>query len=307
MQYILFFFLLLTANATAETLIQPLEAVKGLDRDKVELGRVLFFDPELSRDGSVSCASCHQPANGWADKREVSIGVYGRKGRVNSPTVLNAVYNFKQFWNGRADSLKEQAKGPIHQNFEMDMNKELIEERVNKNEFYKKSFYSVYKTSTITFEQLIDAIVEYEKSLTTPGAKFDRYLKGELSLSQAEAEGYDLFRVYGCITCHNGVNVGGNSFQKMGIVMPYEDCYGDRYELTHRAFDRCVYKVPSLRNIDKTAPYFHDASAKTLQEAIKAMAYHNLGYEIDDKDVKKIEMFLKSLSADVAEKGEIND
>ena len=267
-----FFFFLFTTYVTAETLIQPLEAIKGLDKDKVGLGKALFFDPQLSRDGSVSCASCHQPANGWADKREVSIGVYGRKGKVNSPTVLNAVYNFKQFWNGRADSLKEQAEGPIHQKFEMDMNKQLIEERLNNNEFYKKSFYKVYGTSTVRYEHLLDAIVEYEKSLTTPGAKFDRYLKGEISLSKDEADGYDLFRVYGCITCHNGVNVGGNSFQKMGIVMPYEDCYGDRYEITHRDFDHCVYKVPTLRNIEKTAPYFHDASAKTLQVAIRTMA-----------------------------------
>jgi len=307
MKYFFFLFLFFIEYCTAETLIQALEPVKGLNTQKVKLGEMLFFDPEFSRDGTVSCASCHKPENAWADSRAVSIGVYGRKGKINSPTVLNAVYNFKQFWNGRADSLEEQIEGPIHQTFEMDMNAQLIEEKIKKNSFYKTTFLKIYGSKDNLYKHFVDAIVEYEKSLTTPGAKFDRYLQGKVSLTQKEQKGYNLFRMYGCITCHNGVNVGGNSFQKLGIVIPYEDCYGDRYEVTNREFDRCVYKVPTLRNLEKTAPYFHDASAKTLKEAIQTMAYHNLGFEIDSDDVASIEAFLKSLSADVSKKGNADD
>jgi len=291
--------MIFSAVVFAESLIQPLLAIKNIDFKKAELGKLLFFDPTLSKDRSVSCASCHKSDHGWADDRAVSIGVYNRKGIINSPTVVNAVYNFKQFWNGRVDTLKEQVSGPIHTRFEMDMTNKEVENRLEESDMYKKYFQEIYAKDKIDFNDVSDAIAEYEKSLTTKDSKFDLFLKGKSSLTKEEKKGYMIFRTYGCITCHNGMNVGGNSFQKIGIVIPYDDCYADRYEITKHEFDRCVYKVPSLRNISKTAPYFHDGSANTLQEAIADMAYHNLGFKPREEDLKSIEAFLKTLDADL--------
>jgi cytochrome c peroxidase len=298
---------LFTSFCFADGLIQPLEPVLNIDTKKASLGKLLFFDPSLSKDETISCASCHKSEHGWADDKAISEGVYNRKGKINSPTVLNAVYNFKQFWNGRVDTLKEQAKGPLHNSFEMDMDDTLVEKRVNSNTMYKEYFKEIYKSNTITFDNVLDAIAEYEKTLTTEDSKFDLYLKGKTSLTEKEKRGYESFRTFGCITCHNGMNVGGNSFQKMGIVIPYNNCVSDRFEVTKREFDTCVYKVPTLRNISKTAPYFHDGSAETLQDAIKTMAFHNLGFEPEKEEVEEIEMFLKTLDADIKEIGVHND
>lgn len=298
---IVLFVISLSICIFAESLIQPLIPIKEIDFKKAELGKLLFFDPILSKDQTINCASCHKSEHGWADDTVVSTGVYGRKGIINSPTVVNAVYNFKQFWNGRVDTLKEQVSGPIHTRFEMDMSSKEVEKRLEKSSLYKGYFKDIYKTSEIDFNDVADAIAEYEKTLTTNDSKFDRFLKGEETLDKKEQRGYMIFRTYGCVTCHNGMNIGGNSFQKIGIVIPYDDCYSDRYEITKREFDRCVYKVPSLRNISKTAPYFHDGSAKTLKEAIKDMAYHNLGFEPKEKDVESLEAFLKTFDADIRE------
>ena len=297
-----FFLLPLFYSLThADIFIEPLKPIENIHKEKAELGKLLFFDPILSKDKKISCASCHKAEYGWADNTKVSLGVYAREGKVNSPTVLNAVYNFKQFWNGRVSTLQEQVEGPIHQSFEMDMNRTSVESRLNKSELYRTYFKNIYHKKSIVFSDVTDAIAEYEKTLTTENSRFDRYLKGELALSKEEKQGYKLFRTYGCITCHNGTNIGGNSFQKIGIVVPYENCFSDRYAITNREFDKCVYKVPTLRNISKTAPYFHDGSEATLVGAIKTMAYHNLGIELEEKDVKSIEAFLKSLDAKISE------
>lgn len=285
----------------AESLIQPLVPISNISIEKAKLGKLLFFDTILSKDKKISCSSCHKSEYGWADNKAVSLGVYDRKGTINSPTILNSVYNFKQFWNGRADTLIEQAIGPLHNNFEMGMTTELIENRLNNNKMYKRFFKDIYHKNLIYLSDVLEVIAEYEKTLTTDDSKFDLYLKGKLSLSKKEKEGYTLFKTYGCITCHNGSNIGGNSFQKLGIVIPYKDCYLDRFEITKRNFDKCVYKVPTLRNISKTAPYFHDGSAKTLYEAIKTMGYHNLGFELNDSDIGKIETWLKTLDAELKE------
>ena len=278
--------------------IIPIPAKISYDKEKAALGKTLFFDPNLSRDRSISCSSCHDFDHAGADPRAVSIGVYGRKGRLNAPPVFNAVFNFRQFWNGRAKDLKEQAKGPLFNPIEMGMDKKLLLERLDANEFYKRAFWRLYKRAP-SIEDLIDAIVEYEKSLVTPNAKFDRYLKGETKLTKKELQGYLLFKELGCITCHNGVNIGGNSFQKMGLLHPYPHTLGDRYEVTHDPRDRGVYKVPTLRNIALTAPYFHDGSAKTLKEAIKKIGYYNLGIDLEEEEIEKIEAFLKTLTAKI--------
>jgi len=281
----------------AQEPIVPIPKTISYNAKKAHLGKALFFDPILSADKKISCASCHDPDHGGADPRPVSIGVYGKKGKVNAPTVYNAVFNFRQFWNGRAKDLKEQAHGPLHTKFEMAMDEQHIEKKLNSSDFYKRVFYELYGTKRIHYDQVIDAIVEFEKALITPDAKFDRYLRKEIELSPQEHKGYLYFKELGCITCHNGINIGGNSFQKIGTVVPYSgrlDC--DRYHLTKDIEDIGVYKVPTLRNIALTAPYFHDGSVKTLKEAVDEISYHNLGFKLTEEERDAIVAFLKTLT-----------
>jgi len=179
------------------------------------------------------------------------------------------------------------------------MNRELVETRLN-NSKYKQKFKKVFGTLKVNYTDVIAAIVEFEKALITPNSKFDMYLRGEYTLSNKERDGYILFKQYGCITCHNGVNVGGNSFQKMGTFSEYKNTqkYPDRSALTNNKFDINVFKVPTLRNISKTAPYFHDGSVQTLKEAIEVMAKHNLGIELTNKEINNIKIFLDTLNGD---------
>jgi cytochrome c peroxidase len=285
----------------AGSLIKPIPEKIEYNKQKALLGKLLYFDTNLSLDRTISCASCHIPKFGWADPRKVSIGVYGRKGSIQSPTVLNAVFNFRQFWNGRAKDLKEQMNGPFHNPVEMGMSNELLIKRVKENKKYVKLFKKIYHTDNITYDMIVDAIAEFETALITPNSKFDLYLKGKAKLSSIEKDGFLVFKKYGCITCHNGINVGGNSFQKMGVIYPLKECKGDRYEITHNPLDRCVYKVPSLRNIALTAPYFHNGSAKNLKEAIEIMAKKNLGMYFTEYEKKALEAFLKTLTGKTPE------
>ena len=280
--------------------IRPLPQTADYDHAKAALGGELFSDTTLSRDKTVACLTCHSFNYGGADPRPVSVGINGLKGNIQSPTVYNARYNFKQFWNGRADSLLEQAGGPIHNPVEMGMDGAIVEERLNGDAAYRAEFKEVYGTDRISYEQVIDAITEFEKALVTPNSRFDRYLRGEIALTPLEMKGYNRFKAYGCVTCHNGINIGSNSFQKMGLFVPYkyEGSVPDRYAVTKNEAHKNVYKVPTLRNIELTAPYFHDASAKTLTEAVKTMSYHNLGTDLDDEDVKAIVAFLKTLTGE---------
>ena len=172
---------------------------------------------------------------------------------------------------------------------------------MNASKEYKRKFHAVYGTSTITYEQVLDAIVEFENALTTPNSKFDKFLRGETNLNKDEKDGYVLFKQNGCITCHNGINIGGNSFQKMGIFVDYElkEDYPDRSKITNIPSHKNVFKVPTLRNINKTAPYFHDGTAKTLKDAINTMAKYNLGVELENEEVEKIIAFLKTLDGEL--------
>ena len=292
----IFIFLIISVFLLADNLIVPIPENAPFNKQKAKLGEILFFDPILSKDKTISCASCHNPSQGWADKRKVSIGVYGRKGIIQSPTILNSRFNFRQMWEGSCKDLKQQIHFPIHNTYEMDMTNKLIEKRLNASKKYKKLFKKIYHKNYITYDMVANAISEFEKALYTPNSKFDLYLKGKAKLSKSEQKGYMLFKSYGCIICHNGVNVGGNSFQKVGVIHPIKNCIGDRYSLTHNPADKCVYKVPSLRNIALTAPYFHNASAKTLLDAVEMMGYYNLGIKIPKNDAKNIVSFLKTLT-----------
>ncbi len=291
--------------------VKPLpEKVEDVDIRKAELGRRLYFDPLLSGDGTVSCASCHSFARnlGGADGRAGSIGIGGQRGPISAPTVLNARYNIAQFWDGRAKDLQEQAMGPVENPKEMGDKWENVVEKVKKDEWYAKQFLEVFK-GEITKETITEAIAEYEKTLVTP-APFDRYLRGDPSAIDEQAKaGYALFKEVGCATCHNGIAVGGGMFQRMGVVRNYfEERGGEvteadlgRFNVTKNEADKHVFKVPTLRNVALTAPYFHDGFAKTLEEAVRLMARFQLGKELDDEQVGKIVAFLKSLTGRLPE------
>ncbi len=297
----LFLSLLLLSSLFAIEPIAPLPTtLDDIDFAKAKLGRMLFLDPILSSDQTVSCHSCHNFAHGGADPRPVSLGVNNRKGDIQSPTVYNSRYNFKQFWNGRAATLKEQANGPLTAHSEMNMSPDKVEARLNQNSAYKESFKKVYGIEHITMEDVVDAIVEFENALVTPNSRFDRYLRGEIQLSDNEKNGYAKFKSLGCITCHNGVNVGSNAFQKMGLFReyPHNTKFQDRYTVTNKESYKNVFKVPTLRNITLTAPYMHDANASTLKEAIVVMARYNLGTSISEKDIQLIIAFLKTLEGE---------
>jgi cytochrome c peroxidase len=284
--------------AFASEPITPIPTHIDYNRPKALLGRTLFLDPILSLDRTISCASCHDLAAGGCDSSPVSTGVKGRQGEMNAPTIFNAVFNFRQFWNGRSRGLSEQADGPIHNPLEMGMDTAEVEQRLNADASYRQTFHKVYPKDRVEFTDVLDAIAEFEKALITPDSRFDRYLRGEIELNAAEKKGYLTFKELGCITCHNGVNVGGNSFQKVGVINPFSwnGKLSDRFKLTGDERDKNVYKVPSLRNIDSTAPYFHDGSQKTLQQALKAMSFHNLGLDLTAEEERTLTAFLKSLT-----------
>lgn len=289
---------LLVSPGAAFEPITPIPAHIDYDRAKALLGRKLFNDPVLSSDRTVSCASCHDLNGGGCDEQPVSIGIKGRQGVMNSPTVFNAFFNFRQGWNGRDRQLREQANGPIHNPVEMQMTNGEVEARLNADPAYRLAFHQAYGSNRVAYPNVIDAIAEFEKALITPDSRFDRYLRGEGDLSGEEKKGYGTFKELGCITCHNGVNVGGNSFQKVGVLTPFpwDGRQGDRFKVTGDLYDKNVYKVPTLRNIESTAPYFHDGSKKTLREALTAMTTHNLGLELSPAEERSLIAFLRTLT-----------
>ncbi len=296
---ILLLLIVFAPGQTQAEALEPLPKTVDFDREKALLGRQLFFDPRLSLTEEVSCASCHHPDHGGADGRRYSIGVQGRQGGINSPTVYNALFNFRQFWNGRAANLTEQAEGPLHNPMEMAMDRDKVEQRLNDDAQYRGAFARVYGSEAIRFEQVIEAIVEFERALITPNAKFDRFLRGEVALAEEEMRGYLLFKSVGCITCHNGINIGGNSYQYLGAVNPMQgESSGDRYEVTQDPFDRNRFKAPSLRNVALTAPYLHDGSAATLEQALGIMSHHNLGFSLKPGQSADLVSFLHTLTGD---------
>lgn len=281
--------------------ITPIPQTVPYNKAKAALGEKLFADPILSRDKTVSCLSCHSFSHGGTDGKAVSTGIGNQKGHMNAPTILNATFNFAQFWNGRAVDLHEQALGPIHNPIEMGLTGTQASQRINNHPYYRKAFEKLYGDSPVTISKIADVIAEYEKSLITPNSKFDRYLEHKATLTPSERNGYQLFKTLGCITCHNGINIGGNTFQKMGAVIPVQrkEHIDDRYAITKREMDKNVFKVPTLRNIALTAPYFHDGSAKTLKEAIGTMSFHNLGIQLTPAEINDIVAFLSTLTGEL--------
>ncbi|MCA9601768.1 MAG: cytochrome-c peroxidase [Myxococcales bacterium] len=294
------------AAEPAKEPLEPLPEVTAVNMDKVVLGRRLYHDTILSGDGTLSCATCHNVAAGGAEARKVSTGIRGQQGPINAPTVLNASFGFVQFWDGRAKDLKEQAEGPVANPLEMGADWIKVTEAVAKDEGYAKSFAAIYG-GTIDKGTITDAIAEYEKSLVTP-SRFDKFLRGDkTAITEAEQAGYAKFKDVGCPTCHTGIGIGGNSFQKMGLVADYfaarggelTDADNGRFNVTKNEADKHFFKVPSLRNVALTAPYFHDGSHDSLEAAVKTMAKVQLGKEISDADATSIAVFLKSLTGEL--------
>lgn len=284
--------------------ILPLPAPPSLPPEKVLLGKKLFHDPRLSRDNSIACASCHDLNKGGADQARYSVGVNGATGDVNAPTVFNSALNIAQFWDGRAASLEEQAAGPVHNPVEMASNWEEVSAKLRADSEYPALFERAYPDG-ISPANITEAIATYERSLLTPNARFDRHLLGEKNaLSKAELEGYHRFVNHGCVSCHQGAAVGGNMFQRFGVMGDYfagrtpGKADQGRFNVTGLEEDRHVFKVPSLRNVAATKPYFHDGSAKTLADAVRVMGKYQLGKELTDEDVHLIVAFLRTLSGE---------
>jgi len=282
-------------NTITDTIVDP---------QKVALGDKLFHDPLLSSDNTISCASCHDVNRFGIDHLPTSIGIKEQVGTVNAPTVMNSGYNISQFWDGRAEHLQEQAEGPVANPIEMGDNWNEIIIKLKKNVFYIEAFEKIYPDG-ISKHSVTDAIQEYEMTLLTRNAPFDQYLRGDSrAINEQQKRGYSLFKDYGCIACHQGVNVGGNMYQGMGSFLPYftpqitklkpEDL--GRFNVTKLDKDKFFFKVPSLRLAAYTAPYFHDGSIKTIKEAINIMAKHQLGRDIPEHEIDDIIAFLKSLA-----------
>lgn len=267
---------------------------------KVELGRVLYFENRLSKNQELSCNSCHGLDTFGADGKKTSPGHKGQLGSRNSQTVYNAAGHVAQFWDGRAADVEEQAKGPVLNPVEMAMPSEAAVVAVLKSipgylEMFQKAFPG--QEDPITYNNMAAAIGAYERKLVTP-SRWDDFLKGQTSaLSETEKKGLKTFIDSGCTTCHNGPLVGGSMFMKLGLVKPWPNTKDKgRGDLTKNAADDMVFKVPSLRNISKTGPYFHDGSVATLDEAIKLMALHQVGRELTEGDVKSIAIWLETLN-----------
>jgi cytochrome c peroxidase len=282
----------------------PLPPVPDLPADKVALGKRLFFDPRLSHNDTIACSNCHQFDRGGSDRLPFSVGIDGKKGSVNAPTVFNSSLNFAQFWDGRAASLEEQATGPVHNPLEMASNWAEVIPKLSRDEGYRQDFKRIYKQG-MTGETIVDAIATYERTLLTPNSPFDRFLAGDkAALNPLERAGYQRFLDYGCASCHQGAGLGGNMFSRFGVMDNYlKDDAGrqadlGRFNVSGLDKDKNVFKVPSLRNVDVTPPYLHDGSAESLEQAVIIMGRYQLGREFSTDDVKALVAFLRTLTGE---------
>lgn len=287
--------------------VRPIDQVLEYDAAKAALGFALFHDTRLSVDNTVSCASCHALETAGVDNHQYSHGVDDQLGGVNAPTVFNAVYNFVQFWDGRAKTLADQAAGPPLNPVEMAS--ESFDQIINKlkeDKKFVKEFTAVYPDG-LTAENLTDAIEQFERTLVTPNSAFDKWLRGDDdALTADELDGYELFKKYDCATCHVGPNLGGQSYELMGLRRHYfaerglELTHEDngRFKETQLERDRHRFKVPGLRNVEHTWPYYHDGTRETLEEAVRDMGLYQSGVELTAQETDKITAFLKTLTGE---------
>jgi cytochrome c peroxidase len=282
----------------------PVLKANSASPERVELGRLLFFDPRLSSSWLISCNTCHNLSLGGVDLLETSVGHGWQKGPRNSPTVLNAVFNVAQFWDGRAKDLKEQAMGPVQAAVEMNSTPERTVKTLKSIPEYVSLFSKAFpgEKDAVTFENMARAIEVFEATLLTPGSRFDDFLSGKAdALAEREKEGLQLFMAKGCVSCHAGVNLGGQGYFPFGVVekpgsdiLPRED--KGRFTVTRTASDEYVFKSPSLRNIALTAPYFHSGKVWDLRQAVAVMGSAQLGAKLTEADTDAIVAFLKTLT-----------
>ncbi len=278
-------------------------AIEGNDATpaKVELGKMLFFEPRLSASALISCNTCHNLGLGGADYQETSTGHGWNRGERNAPTVLNSVFNVAQFWDGRAKDLEEQAKGPVQASVEMNNKPEDVIKTLKSMPGYIDAFEKAFpkEKDPVSFDNMAKAIEVFEATLLTPDSKFDLFLKGDASaLSKSEREGLEMYITKGCSACHNGINMGGEGYFPFGLAKkpPEAILSGDtgRYKITGKLPDKYFFKAPSLRNIALTAPYFHSGRVWDLKEAVKIMADIQLGNSVTGEEAGKIVSFLKT-------------
>ncbi len=292
--------------ATPEDPIDPIPTDRHLDARKVALGKDLFADPILSPDGDVACTTCHLFDKGGADGLPKKDLADHEPALVNTPTIFNVALNYRLHWSGRFEELESQLEIPITSPRVLGTTYEAIVSRLSASPTYPDRFRAIYDEglTTATFR---DALVTYEQALVTPNARFDRWLRGDKSAITADEEaGYALFKSHGCISCHQGVNVGGNLFQKFGAMSDYfkdrggvsEADYG-RFNVTKREEDRYVFRVASLRNVALTAPYFHDGRAPTLEIAVQVMSKYQLGRKLTPEQTRLLVAFLKTLTGEL--------
>lgn len=296
------------SHAQSNEPLKPLPQEMKLDQKKVALGARLFGDKRFSKNDDVSCMSCHNfVKDGGADSRPRSFGTGGAIGPANAPTVLNSDFNLAQLWNGGIATLDEQVGKLVKNPVVFNTTWANIMAKLQKDDSYRSAFAASYKDG-MTEKNITDAIVTFEKSLVTP-SRFDAYLRGDSSkLTTEEKKGYEKFKVYGCVACHQGMGIGGNMFQQFGVLGNYFKDRGNivkpdfgRFNVTNDPSDKFVFKVPSLRNVEYTAPYFHDGTAKTLHDAVDVMFKYQLGRSAPAEDKDLIVKFLKTLSADPAQ------
>ncbi|MDW5499594.1 cytochrome-c peroxidase [Pseudomonas lundensis] len=291
-----------TAEQHRNEPVQPIPKSLPVDGQKVALGFRLYHDPRLSGDNTISCAHCHSLNTGGVDGRKTSIGVGGAVGPINAPTVFNSVFNSEQFWDGREPTLQAQAGGPPLNPIEMASKSwEEIINKLDKDPVLTRDFAAVYPRG-LSGDSITDAIAEFEKTLITPDAPFDKWLRGdEKAMTLQQQHGYQLFKDNKCATCHAGIILGGRSFEPLGLKRDFN--FGEvtpvdigRMNVTNEVRDRLRQKVPGLRNVALTAPYFHRGDVATLDQAVKLMLRYQVGHELLQQDVDDIVAFLNSLT-----------
>jgi cytochrome c peroxidase len=268
---------------------------------KIELGKILYFEPRLSRSALISCNTCHNVGLGGADFQETSTGHGWRKGPRNAPTVLNSVYNVAQFWDGRAKDLAEQAKGPVQASVEMNNKPEMVVKTLKSMPEYITLFKKAFpgEKDPVTFDNMAKAIEVFEATLVTPDSPFDRFLKGDAgALNKKEQKGLATFIDKGCSDCHGGINMGGDDYYNFGVIkVPASRLVADdkgRFKVTQKAGDEFAFKSPSLRNIELTTPYFHSGKVWSLKAAVVVMSTAQLETSLKKNEVDNVVAFLKA-------------
>lgn len=289
--------------------ISPIPQKIEFNKAKANLGEMLYFDTRLSKNNEVSCATCHQLEAGGDDNVAFGLSISANQHIINTPTIFNVQFNFRQNWDGSINTLQEQINMVVNSHHAFDNTWNDVITKLAADKVLTKDFQEIYRDG-ITRDNVVDVIVEFVKTLTTPNSRFDRYLRHEEQvLTEEEIKGYMIFKELGCISCHQGINIGGNLFQKFGVFYNYiaergnisKHDYG-RMNISNRQMDKFVFKVPSLRNIAVTAPYLHDGSAATIEDAIKIMGKTQLGRTLSADEIFLIKAFLNTLTGEYKNK-----